>query len=130
MSSNNSSRIFAIDQRILLGVIFSLITIGSMSASASYADCEATKECFLVQMPSMSKFTDDEAYKYDSLSVALQDGMAVLNQTAPVIAASPSAGFQVSQGKSTDSPQPLLLLMLLGVLLAVMLVRAKSFNGK
>lgn len=130
MTSNNSSRIFAIDQRILLRVIFSLMAIGSMSASASYTDCEATKECFLVQMPSMNTFTDDEAYRYPSLPVTPQNGTAVLDHAAPIIPAPTSTGFYVSQGNNTDSPQPFLWLALLGVLLAVMLVRAKSFNGK
>lgn len=138
MATKRNIRAFSVDLRIILGVIFSLMAIGSMSASASYAPCDGIKDCFVQQMRPMNELAADEVHGHGSFGVDSLSATPLGNDRAPDhpvatgIPAPQSVYFYVpqSQGNNTNFPESLLLLVFFGALLAVMLVRAKSFNGK
>lgn len=131
---------FSVELRALLGLVFSVTAILSMSASAAYADCVdnkplgTVKDCFSLRIQPENASADDRVHQYTALSVAPDGGIrALTNPPATLAAPAPQAArFYVNQthGSGEHLSESLPLLVLFGVLLAVLLVRAKSFNNK
>jgi hypothetical protein len=131
---------FSVGLRALLGLVFSLAAILSMDASAAYADCidskplDAVKDCFSPSIKPETAATNNSVHQQGILSVAPNDGISVLRNPpgALVTPAPQGAGFYVNKhpGSGEHLPESLPLIVLFGVLLAVILVRAKSFNNK
>lgn len=125
---------FVAPRRLGALVLFSLALLGPHSVFAAYADCspgfqQANKvDCF--SMPQLMPQLEVLTVNSDSFAteVAAASGIVVANtQAAPV-----APGFYIAQPHKADGHEfeSLPFMLLLTVLLAVLLVRAKKLNNK
>lgn len=124
---------FVAPRRLGALVLFSLALLGPHSVFAAYADCspgfqQANKvDCFSMPqlMPQLEVLTANGVF---AAEVATVSGIAAANtQAAPA-----APGFYIAQPHKADGHEfeSLPFMLLLTVLLAVLLVRAKKLNNK
>jgi hypothetical protein len=124
---------------VLSGVVF------SANAVAAYTDCvdsqplDAINECVALGPQLAVAIAAESAAAYgsqDNLAYSAESEAAVVARDAwantPSATVAPAGHFYLNQrfGDEGHWTESLTLMLLLGVLLAVMLVRAKSFNSK